>query len=257
MSRLISVASRGCRRLRYRIDMVLSPGAMSVSCPCCGYRFRSFVAGHYQERSERYNPVRYAGIGQDVICPVCGSLPRHRILAAWCDDHVEALRQSEILYFAPERSIMLWMKRHGVRCMTADLHEEADLVLDIQATGLADESYDVVFSNHVLEHVDDFRVALREMLRILKQGGMFVCSFPMDPQVDVVDEGDAALSAEERYRRYGQVDHLRVFGMRADLLLEEAGFAVEVINGADCPDEIVPVVGPADYDANRLFCCVK
>lgn len=42
-----------------------------------------------------------------------------------------------------------------------------------------------------------------------------------------------------------------------DLLLTEAGFAVMVIDGGDCPDEILQVVGPADYDTNLLFCRVK
>ena len=45
--------------------------------------------------------------------------------------------------------------------------------------------------------------------------------------------------------------------MHADRLLAEAGFSVEMINGKDCPQEILPVVGPADYDMNMLFRCVK
>ena len=45
--------------------------------------------------------------------------------------------------------------------------------------------------------------------------------------------------------------------MKADQLLTEAGFAVERICGDDYPDEILPVVGPADYDMNILFKCVK
>ena len=34
---------------------------------------------------------------------------------------------------------------------------------------------------------------------------------------------------------------------------EEAGFVVSVIDGDIMPAEIVPVVGPADYDSNKLF----
>ena len=45
--------------------------------------------------------------------------------------------------------------------------------------------------------------------------------------------------------------------MKADQFLTEAGFDVEVIDGIDYPDEILPVIGPADYDMNRLFCCKK
>ena len=58
--------------------------------------------------------------------------------------------------------------RHGVSCTSADLFTEADLQLDIQDTGLASESYDFIFCNHVLEHVDDYRSALQEVHRVLR-----------------------------------------------------------------------------------------
>lgn len=153
--------------------------------------------------------------------------------------------------------MMLWMKRNRVKCTTADLFHKADLALDIQKTGLPDGSYDLVIANHVLEHVDDFRAALKEIGRILRPGGLFICSFPMDPKVDTLDEDESIKTDEMRYERYGQVDHRRVFGLKAGRLLAEAGFSVKAIKGGDCPKEILPVVGPADYDINQLFCCKK
>lgn len=45
--------------------------------------------------------------------------------------------------------------------------------------------------------------------------------------------------------------------MKADQFLQEAGFKVTPICGEDYPKEILPVVGPADYDMNRLFVCEK
>ena len=148
------------------------------------------------------------------------------------------------------------MEREEVECITADLNTDADLKLNIQATGLPDGSYDLIICNHVLEHVDDFRLALKEMYRILRIGGSFICSFPMDPKIELVDE-DPVNSPEERFLRFGQTDHKRVFGMKADQLLSDAGFTVEVINGIDYPEEILPVIGPADYDMNILFRCIK
>ncbi len=146
-----------------------------------------------------------------------------------------------------------WLKKNGVKYTTADLFAEADLKLDIQDTKLPDESYDVVVCNHVLEHVDDFRKALKEMYRILRPGGTFICSFPMDPEIEFVDEELSVQTEEERLERFGQNDHKRVFGMKADQFIAEPGFKVERIDGKDYPDEILPVVGPADYDMNVLF----
>ena len=243
--------------IRYRVQMILFPAQMKRYCPCCGMRFRTFVAGAYLKHPELYDPARYRNVQQEVICPVCGALPRHRILANWCDAHREELQSRKILYFAPERGMMQWMKRNGITCTTADLCNPADLRIDIQATGLPEASWDVVICNHVLEHVDDFRLALKELYRILRPGGRLICSFPMDPKVELVCEEVNELSPEERIRRFGQYDHKRVFGMHADQLLAEAGFTVDVISGKACPQDILPVIGPGDYDMNCLFDCRK
>ena len=245
------------REFRYRVEMLLFPLSMKVYCPCCEKRFRSFIARDFGERPEVFDLKRYKHERQDVLCPFCRSMPRHRILASWCVENKKLVQSGNILYFAPEKCMMLWMKRNSIACTTADLYQEADLKLDIQATGLQDESYDMIFCNHVLEHVDDFRVALKELHRIIKRGGSLICSFPMDPKVELLDEEEKPLSAEERLHRFGQYDHKRVFGMKAGQLLEEAGFAAETIKGEDYPEEILPVVGPADYDMNILFWCRK
>lgn len=243
--------------LRYKTKMVLYPQNMVRYCPCCGIKFQSFVAGLYREYPKRFNPSRYEHTRQDVLCPVCKSLPRHRILACWFERHLGYLRKANILFFAPGRSEMIWLKRNKVSCVTADLCAKADIQLDIQKTDLSDESYDLIVCNHVLEHVDDFRKALKEMYRILRPGGSFICSFPMDPKVELLDEDPSVQTEEERIRRFGQNDHKRVFGMKVDRFLKEVGFTVERIDGKDFPDEILPVVGPADYDINLLFRCIK
>ena len=175
----------------------------------------------------------------------------------WLESHIELLQNASILYFAPGRCESEWIKRNGIVYTTADLCRNADLKLDIQNTQLPDSSYDVIICNHVLEHVADFRLALREMYRILLTSGSFICSFPMDPSVETLDEDPAVQTGEERLLRFGQSDHLRVFGMHPEQFLTDAGFTVERIDGRDYPDEILPVVGPADYDMNILFWCRK
>ena len=243
--------------LPYYFESIILHSKLNQYCPCCKLKFRRFTDGRFICSPKRFNPHRYELIPQKVICPVCHSLPRHRILADWAEKHIDIFKHASVLYFAPENGMRLWMKRNSIPYTSADLFAEADLMIDIQSTGLPDESYDVIICNHVLEHVDDFRMALKEMYRILRRGGSFICSFPMDPKIELLDEDPSVDTEEERVQRFGQNDHKRVFGMNADKFLIEAGFEVEIISGADCPDEIMPVVGPADYDINRLFRCVK
>lgn len=255
--RFCVATKRKLKLAKYRCIALVNRKEVSGYCSCCNTRLRQFTQGEFLMRPERYNVERYKNTRLDVICPVCKSMPRHRILASWCNDHVQLLQSSNILYFAPEYCMSLWMKSHRVKCATSDLCAEADYKLDIQRTGLPDASYSMVICNHVLEHVDDFRMALNELYRILQPGGMLICSFPMDPKVELLDEDPSVTTEEERLARFGQNDHKRVFGMKAEQFLTEAGFEVERIDGDECPDEIVPVVGPADYDINRLFYCKK
>lgn len=243
--------------IRARLENRIDRGKLPLYCPCCDTYLRQFISGGFDRNPNNYNVARYMHINQEVICPVCGALPRHRILASWLQENRERVEGKIILHFAPEKSIRLWMERNGISATTADLHGETDLQLDIQATHLPDASYDVIICNHVLEHVDDFRGALKEMFRILAPGGIFICSFPMDPKLELLDEDPDILTAEDRILRFGQHNHLRVFGMEADRFLTEAGFTVERIDGKCYPDKILPVIGPADYDMNILFCCLK
>lgn len=255
--KLIRKANREMRIISVRLASRIQKNKLPYYCPCCDTYLKGFAEGEYRTNPDWYNASRYEHTRQDVLCPICGALPRHRILALWCDRHREELQKARTLYFAPENGILLWMKRNGVSCTTADLKAEADLQINIQETGLPDQSFDMIICNHVLEHVDDFRAALKEIHRILMPGGTFICSFPMDPGIAVLDEDPGVQTDEERVRRFGQFDHKRVFGMKADVLLEDAGFSVERIRGEDYPEKILPVVGPADYDMNILFWCKK
>ena len=73
----------------------------------------------------------------------------------------------------------------------------------------------------------------------------------------MLDEEEKPLHAEEWLQRFALNDHKRVFGMKAAIFLKEAGFDVVDIDGEDYPDDIVPVIGMADYDMNRLYRCEK
>lgn len=242
---------------------LLHPECVVLNCTCCGSRFISFSEGAFINRPDCYDTKRYEHIRQDVICPCCRSLPRHRILAVWCQENLATLKDKPVLYFAPENGMDRWMKRKGITVTTADLYTSADLKLDLDHIDQPNASWDVVFCNHVLEHVPDYKKALHELYRILKPGGMLICSFPIDIRYETVQEDDALIGDDspqadrERICKFGQKDHLRVFGRDSRKLLEEAGFVVSVIDGDTMPEEIMPVVGPADYDSNKLFVCEK
>ena len=226
-------------------------------CPCCNTYLRSFIDGGFVKRPERYDVSRYREMDQNVVCPICRSLPRHRIQVSFLNEHSDLIRNKKVLYFAIEPSVRIWMERKGISYITADRFHSADLQIDIEDTGLKDSSYGVIICNHVLEHVGDYHKALRELRRIVCFGGLIILSFPTDPKLNAVYEDDSIVTEEARRTSFGQADHLRVFGGNIKEMLEGVGFSVTRISGEDLDDRIKPVVGPADYDDNVLWCLRK
>lgn len=228
-----------------------------VYCPCCGKHFEGFRDERFYADSKHFNPDMFSRSRQDVICDFCRSAPRHRIIAQWAEENLDILKGKDILYFAPELSMMLWFRRHNIAVKTADLFDRrTDLRLDLMKLSIPDESEDIIFCNHVLEHVTSYSIALSELRRVIRRGGKLVISFPVDLASDSVIEEKTG-SAEERIKLFGQHDHLRVFGKDSRKILEESGFEVETIDIPKMPEQIVPVDGPADYDTNLIFICTR
>jgi SAM-dependent methyltransferase len=201
--------------------------------------------------------ARYANDAHNTVCPRCASFPRHRMVCHYLDAHREQGFKN-ILLFGAERSIENWLRRRGFACCTADLFDRtAELKMDIQDTSFADGSWSLIICNHVLEHVSDYRAALRELWRILSADGILELSVPTDRKLDTVCEDTGDLPVQERISRFGQADHLRIFGRDFTSILDRAGFRVEEIRGDTLPARFRTVVGPADYDDNRIYICRK
>jgi ubiquinone/menaquinone biosynthesis C-methylase UbiE len=115
--------------------------------------------------------------------------------------------------------------------VTADLESPlADMHFDIQHIPIGDGEFDVVICNHILEHVEDDRLALREIYRVMRKGGWGVILSPIDENRDTTFEDDSITDPEERTRIFGQYDHRRIYGRDYAQRLEQAGFEVYVID---------------------------
>jgi SAM-dependent methyltransferase len=121
--------------------------------------------------------------------------------------------------------------------MTADLSApEARERIDITAMAIPDQSFDVIICSHVLEHVVGDRDAMKEMLRVLKPGG---CAYVQIPYVGSrpTDEDPGLIDPKERERRFGQFDHVRIYGCDFEDRLINAGFVVAKMQGATIATE--------------------
>ena len=192
-------------------------------CPLCGCRRRKFL------------PYGYVTQRENALCPNCLALERHRTLWLWLlresDIGRGAMALPRLLHVAPEVALM--RKFHKIYAaqpadyVTADLESPlADLHFDIQHIPLEDESFDAVICNHIMEHVEDDRQAMREIKRILRKGGWGVILSPVDMQRETTFEDDTITDEAERTRIFGQYDHRRIYGRDYAKRLEEAGFEV-------------------------------
>jgi SAM-dependent methyltransferase len=105
---------------------------------------------------------------------------------------------------------------------------------------LDDNRFDLVFCNHVLEHIPDDRKAMIEIYRVLKPGGTAILQIPLDASRQTTFEDPSVTDPAERARLFGQYDHVRVYGMDFFDRLRETGFRVQAIPVSKLfsPDEI-------------------
>jgi SAM-dependent methyltransferase len=191
-------------------------------CPVC----RSWV--------RKFKPY---GVNQrvDAQCPVCKSLERHRFVWIYFREQTQLFdrQPKHMLHFAPEPEFERRFKKiPALDYVTADLlNPHAMLKMDICQMDCPDESFDIIYCSHVLEHVQDDRKAIEEIFRILKRNGLAVILVPIT--ADKTVEDPSVTDPHEREHLFGQQDHLRRYG--ADFLdrLTESRFTVSVVYVSD------------------------
>jgi SAM-dependent methyltransferase len=208
------------------------------ACPCCGGRFR------------RMSRRRISGWGG--ICPRCRSHPRHRAIALLLARG--DLPGRRLLHFAPEPLLdPVFARLPGVERLTADLHAPADLRLDITKMDLPDDSFDLILCSHVLEHVPDDRAAMRELRRVLSDGGLALVLVPYRPEVTTYED-PSITSPFDRMVAFGQQDHVRIYGNDLSDRLREAGFDVVDRTVGELFDDATVALSELDpYE--RFFLC--
>ena len=90
-------------------------------------------------------------------------------------------------------------------------------------------TFDAVLCNHVLEHVTDDIIAMKEIVRVLKPGGFAILQVPFfHPVPDQTISDPSITDRRIREKLFGQDDHVRRYGKDYPLRISRAGFnAVE------------------------------
>jgi ubiquinone/menaquinone biosynthesis C-methylase UbiE len=99
-------------------------------------------------------------------------------------DHSDFFTASNlsVLHIAPEQCFIDRFKaQKNFQYLTADLVSPiADMHFDLHSIPLENERFDVVFCNHVMEHVADPKQCMSELFRVMKPGGWAIMQVPQD-----------------------------------------------------------------------------
>ena len=188
--------------------------------PIDGKTFRKFL------------PYGYGNPRANVLSPSTLSLERHRLLWLYLTRETDFFSKPlKVLHVAPEQAFYKRFKNQkNLTYITTDLYSPlADVKADLCALPFEDNSFDVIFCNHVLEHIPDDAQAMRELYRVMKKGGWGIFQVPQDINRAHTFEDDTIIDPAERTRIFGQYDHVRVYGLDYFDRLRQVGFEVEEI----------------------------
>jgi len=215
---LTSRLKSGIRRVGTRVRYV----GRRRYCPICGNHASSFQARGVPRREE-------------VRCPFCRSLERHRLVWLFFDRRTDLWQPpvKRMLHIAPEACFEEPFRSSSyIDWLSADLQSPRAMVrMDVTDMHFPAESFDVVYCSHVLEHVPDDRTAMRELARVLKRTGWAVIQVPISD--DPTFEDPDIVDPREREIAFGQHDHVRRYGRDIEERLTEAGFVVDACVASD------------------------
>jgi len=199
-------------------------------CPMCGGRFRKLVPRGLKFPVIAEKQIIGGGYRLNAHCPRCDCFDRERLIFLYlvrCSDFLK--RPVRLLHISPEAQLERFLRSQAnITYLSADLGpSRVDLRLDVTKIPIRDASIDLIICSHVLEHVPEDRRAMSEMMRVLKPGGAAILQVPISLRQETTDEDPRVVEPHDREQRFGQADHVRLYGRDYGARLTGAGFRVE------------------------------
>ena len=200
--------------------------------PIDGRKYRKLLPYGYKGRQR-----------ENALAPASLSLERHRLLWLYLQKRSNFFSEKQsVLHVAPEQCFYgRFRKMKNLDYLTADLDSPiADVKMDIHDIQYEDNHFDVVFCNHVLEHIPNDKKAMQELYRVLKKGGFGIFQIPQDLSRATTFEDDSITDKKQRAEIFGQYDHVRIYGRDYFDQLRAVGFRVDEVDYTRTltPDEV-------------------
>lgn len=226
------------RLFKFFLNVIPRPVLIKLSYPARpvlafwmrGDRYEDPIDG---KRFKKFLPYGYESPRENVLSPSTLSLERHRLLWLYLKNDTDFFSAPhKMLHFAPEQAFYKRFRRlKNLEYTTTDLNSPlADVKADICDLPFDNDTFDIIFCNHVLEHIPDDTKAMQEMYRVLKKGGWGIFQIPQDLKRNETFEDDTVTDKKERAKIFGQYDHVRIYGRDYFDKLRKIGFIVEEVD---------------------------
>ena len=195
----------------------------------------------------------------DAKCFYCGSLERHRLTWLYFERMTNLFDKNpkKMLHVAPEVCFEKRLSRRlGDGYVSADIVSQRAMVrMDITNIQFNDDTFDVIYCSHVLEHVVNEKSALLEFYRVLKRDGWAILLVPIFGEKTFEDS--SITSPQKRLELFGQEDHVRTYGSDYIQRLEKVGFSVKLSKASDFLSQEEIVKMGITQCAGDIYYCTK
>ena len=199
-------------------------------CLLCHHFVDKFKPSGVKEEIFEKHHIIGGGYRMNVVCPFCGCGDRERWLYYVATKYTNLSElKGKVLHFAPESSVREFiMSNINIDYYSCDITPwKAMHVADMTDIQFKDSTFDYVISNHVLEHIVDEEKAISEIKRVLKSDGKWILSFPICTDMDTYED-KSIITEQDRYKAYGQEDHVRLYGRDYKERLEKYGLKITI-----------------------------
>ena len=190
---------------------------MSVMCPICSWKGNDFLPFGVHTRN-------------NVKCPNCSSKERHRLLYLFFKKFIKKNKKYDFLHIAPESCLIEFFKNQpNINYRSIDINPEKRNAMrkeDLIKLSFSDNSFDLIYCSHVLEHIKEDIKAMREIYRILRKGGTAILQVPLFDIEKTIE--DKNYSEEKKIELFGQKDHVRAYGKDYVDRITSVGFKVNI-----------------------------
>lgn len=189
-------------------------------CPICGDKKTPLlpVGSEFPVLKE----LHVIGAGnREQKCHNCFSTDRDRLVYVYLRDFYQLFEKTErlrLLHVAPESCLanvflnLSYIEYHPIDSFEHG-YDYASFIRNMNLLKLeyADNYFDLIICNHVLQDINEDVQAMKEIFRTLRKGGQAILQIPISELIPDIMESDENLSESECEKRYGQRFHKRIY----------------------------------------------